>query len=233
MPNGCCRAHGGKAARGIAAGPYRHGGYSKYLPKVLLKDLDAFHADPNRLSVQHEIDILRINLSEVLQTMYKSDQQFAVEAVSAAARNVRRAARQLNTHFQGQAFDRMEQPLSALLLAVESMGEAMSPAVAKSEGRDGVVKITMALDRLLKTENSVKLAERGMVTLEAVLARDRVLMDAWKAALDAQVRDVAVRTLVLTAVARLYADAVGRRAPAALDAGDGDVLDVEPPSSAD
>lgn len=233
MSNGCCRFHGGKAAVGPANGAYRHGGNSRYVPKALLADYERLKDDPNRLSLQHEIDILRLQHAEILKSMYAEAQSAAVAIKQAGTglTAVRRAARLLRRAHQVQSEEAYANGLSALDEAIETIGTAFDPVTIRDEQRTKVVQLSLALDRLLRTENTVKLAERGMVSLEAVLARSQALIDAWKGALEIHVRDTALRTAVLTAVARHYTEFVGRRADSALDAGRPLVLDavVAPP----
>lgn len=225
-----CAKHGAKAAKGPAAGAYRTGKHSRYVPKALLADYEALKDDPNRLSLQHEIDILRLQHAEILKGMYADAQSasLALKAATGGLTAVRRAARQLRRAHQVQSEEAYAAGLGLLDEAIETLGSAFDPALVREEQRTKVVQLSLALDRLLRTENTVKLAERGMVSLEAVLARSQALIDAWKGALDLHVRDTALRTAVLTAVARHYTEFVGRRTDPAVDAGRALVLDVEP-----
>jgi len=59
-----CRYHGGLTPRGVEHYAYKHGLYSKHLPGNLLADYQAFKDDPNRLSLEEEMALIRSMVAE-------------------------------------------------------------------------------------------------------------------------------------------------------------------------
>lgn len=53
-----CRAHGGNRAKGIANGNYKHGRYSKVLPRRLVARFEAALADPELLSHSQDLAVM-------------------------------------------------------------------------------------------------------------------------------------------------------------------------------
>jgi hypothetical protein len=64
-----CKIHGGNACAGAANGAYSNGGYSKYLPRGLKKDYEAIQADPDLLSLRHEIALLKTRTAELTRQL--------------------------------------------------------------------------------------------------------------------------------------------------------------------
>lgn len=64
MPNGRCRMHGGLSARGMEAGRFKDGRYSKVLPVRLLAQYEASLKDPELLDLKKEIAVLDTRLAE-------------------------------------------------------------------------------------------------------------------------------------------------------------------------
>jgi hypothetical protein len=67
MANGRCRMHGGNAARGLAAGNFRTGRRSKYLPQRLLPQYEQALRDPDLLALREDIALVDARLADVLQ----------------------------------------------------------------------------------------------------------------------------------------------------------------------
>lgn len=62
-----CRFHGGKSLKGVAAKGYKHGHYSKYVPKDLAPAFQQFLDDPEVVNLKQEAALTRTMLLQVLQ----------------------------------------------------------------------------------------------------------------------------------------------------------------------
>jgi hypothetical protein len=69
MPNGRCTVHGGQTPNGIASPQYRHGRYSRYMPKALKKDYESALADTELLSLRDDVALLEARQAELLREM--------------------------------------------------------------------------------------------------------------------------------------------------------------------
>lgn len=67
MANGRCRMHGGKLPGGIAAGRFKDGRYSKYIPNRLMDRFETALLDPAMLEQRHEIALMEIRINDLLQ----------------------------------------------------------------------------------------------------------------------------------------------------------------------
>lgn len=229
MQNGYCRLHNGNALKGIAHPNYQGKGYSKYLPESLREDFEAHAGDPEWLSLRNELDLLRTHLSGVLKDMQaghtiSDDVHDGFKAFSKAYSAAMLAQKTGNA-------EKFAEAMNAIGMAKDDMGQALGRHASTESARMKSVQLTIAIDRLSRSENSKRLTERGLISLEAVMSRDDAMLRAWKEALDGQVLDAAVRKAVLTAVGRIYSEFVGRREAPGLTAG-GDAVVVEAEYSA-
>lgn len=62
-----CRYHGGATPRGVASANFKHGRYSKYLPKGMLETYQQSLQDANLLSLKEEIALIDSRMGEVLE----------------------------------------------------------------------------------------------------------------------------------------------------------------------
>lgn len=65
MPNGRCRYHGGMSLSGSAAPSFKHGRYSKYLPRGLDAIWESAQHDPELLSLAEEIRIVETRMKDL------------------------------------------------------------------------------------------------------------------------------------------------------------------------
>lgn len=78
-----CRIHGGKSLGGVASATYRHGRYSRFLPKDLRRRYDASKRDAELLSHQPDLRLVDVHLQELLKQL---DGKETVLALSEARR---------------------------------------------------------------------------------------------------------------------------------------------------
>lgn len=66
MANGRCRVHGGNAASGVVSGTFKHGRYSKALPKGLYEDVERIMADGDLLVLRDDIALNAARITQLL-----------------------------------------------------------------------------------------------------------------------------------------------------------------------
>jgi hypothetical protein len=62
-----CRLHGGMSPRGMRAGSWQNGAYSKYVPRLDEK-IQAARSDPELMAFREDVSLLRARLQELLET---------------------------------------------------------------------------------------------------------------------------------------------------------------------
>lgn len=67
MPNGRCRFHGGLSLVGPASGTFKHGRYSKLLPKGLAAHYSAARSDRELLGLREEIALVDARMMQLLE----------------------------------------------------------------------------------------------------------------------------------------------------------------------
>lgn len=69
MRNGRCRVHGGKTPVGALSGSFKHGRYSRFVPKNLSEMYEASINDPQVLELTDEIALLDSRIADRLQAL--------------------------------------------------------------------------------------------------------------------------------------------------------------------
>ncbi len=86
--NGRCRMHGGKNGAGPAAGNWRHGRNSKYLPDDLLEDYREAFTDPDYLSLRSQISVNEAREAELIRQLGDNAPRWGdLERISTALTN--------------------------------------------------------------------------------------------------------------------------------------------------
>ena len=79
-----CRLHGGRSLAGVASGAFKHGRYSRYLPKGLRKQYEQTKHDPQLLSHEPDLRLMDVRLQNLLNELGKSDPRKAIETIKAS-----------------------------------------------------------------------------------------------------------------------------------------------------
>jgi hypothetical protein len=213
MQNGACRRHGGKNPSGFAHYNYQGKGHSTLLPKRMQQDYLDARTNPERLSLEGEIAELRALRAELWRTL-DGDMGMAVTAVRAAASDIRKALQQAMVAQKNGNAEKFAEALQAITNGSEALSSALSPVMAFEAARDTAADLAVKTERLLRTENTRIIEERGMVSLEAALADRHTLVQALLGAVTKHVRDSEVQTSIRRSVGAEYARLTGRRDPA-------------------
>jgi hypothetical protein len=244
-PNGRCRFHGGLSLGGVAHPNYQGKARSRYLagrmPARMVADFHAFAEDPSRLSLQAEASLVRAMLKDVWERL--ADNALvaraliqAVGAVVNAKKAVTRARRNARvdpaTHQMDEASSRrLAEAMNAQDVALDRLAAAAEPAVAEAAARDEVLRITDRVEKLVRSENQRVVELHGMVSLDAVLTRERQLMTVLMDAITKHERDQEILRLIRRDAHSGYARLAGRRDPTDVAAGGSYLGDPQRPAS--
>jgi hypothetical protein len=66
MANGRCKNHGGKSPAGIASPSFKQGKYSQVLPRRMREAYERAAADPNLLTLTHELGVVEARILDLL-----------------------------------------------------------------------------------------------------------------------------------------------------------------------
>ena len=69
MENGRCRIHGGLSPKGTASARWKHGRYSRYLPKGIADAYKRAEAGPELLSLREDVAVLDALQADALRSM--------------------------------------------------------------------------------------------------------------------------------------------------------------------
>lgn len=171
MLNGRCRLHGGLTPRGAALPQYKHGRYSKLLPKGLAESYKRLHHDPEILSAHDEITLLLTLLGDKVESLQSgcSSSEFVAD---------------LNRKWDALESARDKGDQAAMAAALSEVGQAIRQGGKREatvqEIADLVDRKTRVADRELKRQiaiESVISAEKAMVLISAIVESVRRHVD--------------------------------------------------------
>jgi hypothetical protein len=90
MANGRCKFHGGRAPWGPANGNWKHGKYSKYMPRNIRQRVGHMLADPDVLSLKSEILLAHVRISELIERLGESSNSEVWREIGIATEQLRR-----------------------------------------------------------------------------------------------------------------------------------------------
>ena len=103
MENGRCRMHGGKSLAGAAAGQFKHGRYSKYLPTGLQEAYERVRNDPDLLAFDEEIALVTARIEEMLAQLPQERSGEWIDNLRARWGELRRAVQRGDRDAQSRA----------------------------------------------------------------------------------------------------------------------------------
>lgn len=155
MLNGRCRMHGGKSLAGIASSVYKTGRYSKYIPKGLAQTYADSLSDPDLLSLNDDVALLRSIATKYLVTSGLGDPHPAWLEVQAAYRELDAAIS------SGDA--------DKLLAAKEKLGQVIQPNYRAAVAENQVSRYLDQVGRIADKERRLMIDRQRMITVERVL----------------------------------------------------------------
>lgn len=109
MANGRCRMHGGTAPTGPASHAWRHGRYSKYMPKHLLERAVELSEDPDVLSLVPNLIAIDAQVAEVYKALAEPERAEAWDHLHQLVERMRGAIRDKDVGAMTLAFIELEQ----------------------------------------------------------------------------------------------------------------------------
>jgi hypothetical protein len=113
MKNGTgrCFKHGGKSPRGALAGPYKHGGYSKYMSIDLAHRFLETTQDPELLSLQQDVALVTERINSLLARVTSGESGAAWKHLGKCWREFRRHRASGNVVRMQEALEQLAEPL--------------------------------------------------------------------------------------------------------------------------
>ena len=178
MANGRCYMHGGPSLKGADVATFKHGRYSKYLPKQLFDRFQDAQEDSELLSLRADIGLLRARITELLDRLDKGE---------SAARwaGLQRAVTDLDKH--------INDPTEAAK-DINSIRALVRAGARDQQVWAEILTVQEMMRRLVESEQRRLVAMGQMITAEDA----NVLI----AALEESVRQNVTDAEVLSAIAR-------------------------------
>lgn len=185
MRNGRCRLHGGATPRGIASASWKHGRYSKVMPKRLMERYAAALNDPELGSVRDEMAATTARIGELFERLDYGETHALIERLES-----------IHDAMVIALID--DDPVKQL---VERLGEALRQSTSDrstwaeiGECQDRIARLSQAEQRRIAAVSEYINAEDALVYAEA-------LSKSVRRRIDQHVSDAAERARVLADIA--------------------------------
>ncbi|MGH7274689.1 MAG: hypothetical protein ACREIQ_09560, partial [Nitrospiria bacterium] len=210
MANGRCRMHGGKSLGGIASSNYKSGRYSKYIPKDLADKYNEARGDPDLLSLNDDVALLRSIAVKHLAATGQGDPHPAWLEVQAAYKELDAAIS------SGDAVK--------LMAAKNKLGQIIQPNYRAALAENQVSRYLDQVGRIADKERRLMIDRQRMITVERVmLIVTAVVMGLRESVL--RYCDIEIASKILSEVNTAYSRATGFGTDRpAIDAGAGSDL---------
>ena len=217
-PRGRCRIHNGWAAVGQDANRFKTGRYSKHLPATLVADYQAALADPELLSLRHEIALTRAQILEVLRS--SKIRQFAGKSAVAATAALDRTWTVMQAALDDGTPEQQYATRALVTAALVELKSATTGVKSEMEARQEFRASVLTLERLERSENQRMVELYNMISAERAMALRQAETAAFMEALDAFVPDRQTKAAIRGRVATRFAELTGRRHPEPVDGGE-------------
>lgn len=199
MANGRCRLHGGKSPAGVASGQFKHGIYSKYMPKGMLDLYEEFRTNPDLLSLRENVALVDARIVQLLQAL---DQQGDLGAIWL----------ELQQLFETLMRATQKQDLGGGKAAFEALGDVIEHGADQFRAWSQISEMMEQRRKLVETERRRLVDMQQMITSEQAM----VLVSALVTIIREEVTDRDVLIRLQSRIAGL----VVQRHSARLDPGD-------------
>lgn len=147
-----CHIHGGKTPGGIAAAGFKHGRYSKHIPKNLSQHYQELLNDPDILSLQDDVALLRSMVAKHLQESGDGD-------THPAWLEVRKAFGQLEAAIDQDDTDKIE-------AARQILAQIIEPNYRATLAEDRTVRLVEKVGSTADKERRLVIDRQKMLTIE-------------------------------------------------------------------
>lgn len=163
MPNGRCRMHGGSTPSGPASHAWRHGRYSKYMPKHLLERAIELASDPDVLSLVPNLIAVDAQIADVYNKLAEPVRAEAWNQLQALVARMEEALRNQN--------------VGAMTLAYTELQELAATGQSSLDLGVELRKLHEARRRLVDTEAKRLSNEHAAVSYDRALGVVLLLVD--------------------------------------------------------
>lgn len=153
--NGRCKLHGGNSPRGAMSPHFRHGMYSKYLPKTLGQRLDELASNPNTHDLREQTAILDAVMISNLQEWAAGGGGVIWEELNRKRTEYMRATSRKDTRLMVQIVNEI----------METIASGHSKLMASREIRDTVEDRR----KITESERRRRIEEKSMIPVEQVV----------------------------------------------------------------
>lgn len=158
-----CGLHGGKSLAGIASKRYKHGRYSRFLPKGLRQQYEQTKHDPQLLSHEPDLRLMDLCLQGLLKNLNNTA---SLEAFSEA---------QVQWEFLEQAQDRGDlQEMGRIMFKLRDL---MRRTVPSSQVWADIERVTEQRRKLLESESRRIQNSQNSMSSEQILALIEYIVD--------------------------------------------------------
>jgi hypothetical protein len=203
MANGRCRIHGGKSLVGAAAGPYRNGRYSKYLPTRMLERYEDAATDTELIALREDVALIDARIADMLQRVDTGECGETWKALQEAVHEFDKAERGMNAASSDKTIELKridrEEAMRTIIVLVQ---EGMADYAAWRE-------IGSLIEQRRKT---VETEQKRLIAMQQVITNDRamVMMDRMLDIIERNVTDRSIRSAI-TSEFRAMSLATGSR----------------------
>jgi len=166
MPNGRCYLHGGKSPKGVAAGQFKDGRYSKYMPTRLLERYTAAEQDTELLNMRAEVALVDARLADLLS---RADTGEAGTLWEKARKSTDKAFRSFEADDMG-----------GLHLGLMELDRLIGSGLADHEVWYEIQTLLEQRRRLVESEQKRLISMQQMVTAEQATALITAVLDSVK-----------------------------------------------------
>lgn len=178
-----CRLHGGASLQGAAAGQFKHGRYSRHMPKAMLERLREASSDPELLSLRQEIAVLDVRTGEIIASLS------GAESSTAWMKRLRET---------WQAFTATKNPSEARILGA-TVAELIDSGASTADAWDAIARMFHHRRKLVESEMRRQVALQQVVTLEQVTT----VFEALRVSVQQHVKDPAALRAIQADLVRL------------------------------
>jgi len=150
-----CRFHGGRSPRGIAAGSYKHGRYSKDLPTRLAARAEEAIQNPALLEFREDIALLDARLGELLKRVDSGES-------GQLWRNLRGAWRRFEKAWKSTDVEQ-------IATAIEELGAVIRAGSSDYAAWGDIRSVLEQRRRLVESEHKRLIAAETMITADRAL----------------------------------------------------------------
>jgi len=181
-----CKFHGGMTPRGRASKLWKHGKYSRHLPSKLAPRYEEALADPELMSLKHDIAITEARLTELME---KIDSGEAKEVWDNLRKTVVRQEKAI------QSGNR-----ETLRNTAMEIQQLVSQGVDEFKAYADIQSTQEHRRKMTETENKMLIAKQQMVSTEQVMQLMGIVLEVLQRGLTDHITNVTERTKCLTAI---------------------------------